>query len=97
VGKSQVHGERDKVLLSAVMDVSLQPSPFGVLRIDESLPGHPQFLRQGGQLGEPMHEFRPQPRASQYETGLIGEACEEPFLDRSERHVLVFLYGKDTE
>ena len=49
VGKLQLDGERDKLLLRAVVDVALEPSPLGVLRRD-------QPLLRGLQVVEPRPE-----------------------------------------
>lgn len=85
------------MLLSAIMDVALEPFPLGVLRVDESLPRPSQLRRESGQLREPMNQLGPQPRATQYQPGLVGQPREESFLDRRQRYVLVFLDDQNTQ
>ena len=41
-GQAELHGQRDQVLLRAVVDVPLQPPPLGVLGLDDALPRESQ-------------------------------------------------------
>jgi hypothetical protein len=43
-GQAQVHGQRDELLLGAVVQVPLQPAPFGVGGVDGAGPGLGQVL-----------------------------------------------------
>ena len=45
LGQTQVHGQRDQVLLRPVVEVALDPAPFGVPAGDDPRPGLAQGVR----------------------------------------------------
>ena len=55
-----------QLLLGAVVDVALDPSPLGILRGDQAPPRRPQ-------VREPGRQLLPEPDVAQHEPDLRGE------------------------
>ena len=69
----ELHGERDELLLGAVVDVALQPPALLVLRSDDPLPGRAQLLDQ--------------PHVPEHQARLRREIIHQPPLGRIHRIV----------
>ena len=57
-----LYGQGDQLLLRAVVDIALEPAPFGVLGSDDALPG-------GLELVEPLQQLLGQPDVAQDQPG----------------------------
>ena len=75
-GQPQFHGERDQVLLRAVVQVALDRAPRGVGRGDDPQPGRLEFLVALGQLGERGLQGGVQPDVVQRQAQLPGQLDE---------------------
>ncbi len=73
----EVHGERDEVLLGAVVDVALDPSPALLRRQHESLPRRPQVAGPQLRLGDGRAQGVAQDRGLQDGRDVLGDVPEE--------------------
>ena len=73
LGETQVHRERDQVLLGTVVDVALEQPALVVLQVDQPLARPPQLVGASRQLGASQLELRAQPGPAQDETCLPGQ------------------------
>ena len=69
---------RDQVLLCAVVQVALQPSPCLVLRRNQPLP-------RGAQLVEALQQLGGEADVLEHQPSLVGEVLDQFLLDRRER------------
>ena len=77
---SQMHRERDELLLSTVVDVAFQTPAFLDGRRRQSLAARSQLLGLVGDLVDPSTELRRQRHPVQRRTGLGRELGEQPFI-----------------
>ena len=90
VGELELHGERDELLLRAVVDVALEPAPLLVLRGDQS-------LLRGLQVVQPGLQLLGQPNVAQHESGLRREIGDQLLVRRRDGIARRLAHGERAE
>ena len=81
----QPGGERDELLLDAVVQVTLDAAPLLVLDADEPLARAAQFLGLLLDLGQPLAELGFEPEVAQRQRGLARELRQQLMVALAER------------
>jgi hypothetical protein len=79
-----VDGNGDEVLLGAIVDVALEPAPFGILRGDDALARRSQFFGLPGELSEPRLELERQTNVGERGTRLCRQIRQQCQLSSAE-------------
>jgi hypothetical protein len=79
------------MLLGAVVEIALQPAPFGVLCLDETLSGGLELPGADQQFRTTVVELSSQPDPFQHQARLGSETGEESFLDEGQGQAGAFL------
>ena len=87
--RPELDGQRDQVLLGAVVDVALQPPPRLVLRGDQALPGRPQVLDQAARSTAPGPPATATSATSCSPAGRSGSSLRHPDRDRAQQLALM--------
>ena len=83
--EAQVRAQRDQLLLSAVVEIALDPPPLGVRGRDDAGPRGPELLGLAPELVERGLQLRVEPDVAQGEADLPGELGENAVLARRRR------------
>ncbi len=85
------------MLLGAVVDVTLEPTPLCVVGVDEAAPRLLQLVRSYGEVGSAPRELGTETAPMEDHPGLGGEVGEQTLLDRPEGPVLPFAHPQRAE
>ena len=88
--KSDLHLQRDEVLLRSVVQIAFEASPLHVLGADQALAGSAQVVKSLEQLGGEADILEDEPR-------LEGQVVEELLLDRRDRFAAALADRQCTE